>query len=76
MPDEGERLLLFLIDETRERSSFFGGGISHRVNTLDGVLYVEPDGTVNTTLHGAGRPAHLIDGALIGEVPDILADSP
>lgn len=76
MPDEGERLLLFLIGETRERSNFFGGDVSHRVNTLDGILYVEPDGTVNTTLHGAGRPAHLIDGAPISEVPDILADSP
>ncbi|MDF1598111.1 MAG: hypothetical protein P1T08_18740 [Acidimicrobiia bacterium] len=68
MPELGMRVLLYLLEESRERSDFFGGEISHRLNTLDGILFVGADGRLTTPLHGENRPAHQLSGSKVDEI--------
>jgi hypothetical protein len=72
MPDEGERLLLFLIDESPERKNLVGGGITHQLNTLDGILYIDGEDRLITTLYGTDRPAHQLAGQELGAVETLL----
>lgn len=72
MPDEGDRLLLFLTPESPDRVAFFENATTHRVNTLDGILYVDDNDQLVTTLVGTGRPAHQLAGETLDALPTLI----
>ncbi len=67
MPDVGDELLRFLSPMPPGGQRLLGEDLSI-VNTLDGVLYIQPDGTLHTELSGEGRVSHELNGQRVDDV--------
>ena len=73
IPRPGERLLLFLVDESEGGQALFGPHATHRPINSDGILIVADDGTLQTEITDPTRLAHSLVGATVA---DIVSASP
>jgi hypothetical protein len=70
IPRIGERLLLYLVNESEGGRALFGPQATHRPINSDGVLIVGDDGTLSTEVTDPTRLANRIAGATVADIVD------
>lgn len=74
IPQVGEQLLLFLRPAPPSMIESFGGRVDSVVNTLDGILRIQQDSTLDTTIEGSNRLARTLIGKTVADVKTEISD--